>query len=103
MRKESGLKVTLPDNDVIESTHCVQLPTPQPLPQTATKTSILPKLTSSSLVSLPQLCDHGCECLLKSRGLHVVKEGNFVLKNNKGIQVLYGARNQFDRLFNLGA
>ena len=56
MKKESGLSVTLPDNDVIESSHSAQLPTPHPLPPAATKTSIFPQLASSSLVSLPIPC-----------------------------------------------
>ena len=79
IKKERGPSVILPDNDVIGSTHGAQLPTPTPLPQAATKTAILPRLTSSSLVSLPQLCDHGCQVLLTDTDLHVIKNGKFVL------------------------
>ena len=72
IKQDKEITVTLPDNDVIGSTHSAQLPTPKSLPKTATKASILPNLTSSSLVSLPQFCDHGCEVLLTPTDLHVV-------------------------------
>ena len=93
--------VTLPDNDVIGSTHGVQSPTPQCLLKTATQTSILPHLTSSSLSSLPQLYDHGCEVLLAPADLHVVKDGTFVLQNGVGTQVLHGNRNPVDHLWDI--
>ena len=102
IKQESGIKVTLPDDDVLESSHSAQLPINKSLPSTAKKTTILPKLASSSLVSLPQLCDHDCECLLTKDSLHVIKEGNFILDpKNKGTQVLYGVRNQNDRLWDI--
>ena len=102
VKKECGINVTLPDDDVIESSHTAQLPTKFSLPTAATKTSILPRLASSSLISLPQFCDNDCECLLTKDSLHVVKGGNFVLDpNNKGTQILYGFRNQHDRLWDI--
>ena len=101
IKKERGHPVILPDNDVIGSTHGAQLLTPTPLPKAATKTAILPRLTSSSLVSLPQLCNHGCQVLLTDTDLHVVQNGNFVLENNRGTQVLHGVRNQLDRLWDI--
>ena len=52
VRQESDTKVTLPDNDVIGSSHAGQLPNLTTLPRLATKASVLPKLASSSLVSL---------------------------------------------------
>ena len=102
IKKESGISVTLPDDDVIESSHTAQLPTNFSLPSAAAKTSILPRLSSASLVSLPQLCDNDCECLLTKDSLHVVKGGNFILDpHQQGTQVLYGIRNKKDRLWDI--
>ena len=100
VKREQGPLVTLPDNDVISSTQSGHLPTPD-LPPLATKTAILPRLASSSLVSLPQLCDNGCQVLLTSTDLHDVKNGKFVLDNNQGHQVLHGTRNAIDRLWDI--
>ena len=99
IKQDKGISVTLPDDDVIESSHSAQLPTKFSLPQSATKTSILPKLASSSLISIPQLCDNNCECLLTNKSLHIVQGGNFILDPlQQGTQVLYGIRNPTDRL-----
>ena len=102
VRRERGPSVSLPNNDVIEATHTAQLPTPYPLPPAATKTAIFLDLSSASLVSLPQLFDHGCEVLLTPTSLHVIKGGNFILDpNTGGHQVLYGIRNPHDGLWDI--
>ena len=92
VRQECDIIVTLPDNDVIGSSHTGQLPNLTTLPRLATKASVLPKLASSSLVSLPQLCDHGCQCLLTKNSLTVIKDGRFVLQDGKGTQILKGKK-----------
>ena len=54
------------------------------------------------MISIPQLCDHGCEVLLTSTSLHVIKDGKFLLDpTNEGQQVLYGIRNPHDRLWDI--
>ena len=101
MRKECGPLVTLPDNDVIGSSHTAQLPTLPSLSTQATKTAVLPQLASSSLVSLSQLCDDDCQCLLTKEKLEVIKDGKFVLENGAGTSVLQGVRNPHDRLWDI--
>ena len=101
VEQECDVKVTLPDNDVIGSSHTGQLPNLPNLPLLATQASVLPRLASSSLVSLPQLCDHGCQCLLTKDKLTVVKNGNFILQDGIGIPVMTGVRNQHDRLWDI--
>ena len=83
VEEECDTAVTLPDNDVIGSSHSGQLPNIKELPRPATKASVLPQLASSSLVSLPQLCDHGCQCLLTKDALTVIKDGTYVLQGGK--------------------
>ena len=101
IKEERDTAVTLPDNDVIGSLHTGHLPSLKTLSRLATKASVLPKLASSSLVSLPQLCDHGCQCLLTKDTLTVVKDGTFVLKDGKGTSVLKGKRNFTDKLWDI--
>ena len=101
VEQECDVKVTLPDNDVIGSSHTGQLPNLPNLPLLATQASVLPRLASSSLVSLPQLCDHGCQCLLTKDKLTVVKNGKFILQDGIGIPVMTGVRNQHDRLWDI--
>ena len=50
VEEECDTAVTLPDNDVIGSSHSGQLPNIKELPRPATKASVLPQLASSSLV-----------------------------------------------------
>ena len=101
VEEECNTSVTLPDNDVIGSSHSGQLPNINTLPRPATQASVLPQLASSSLVSLPQLCDHGCECLLTKDTLTVIKDGNFILQEGKGTPILQGVRNPVDKLWDI--
>ena len=77
--------------EAIKSTHQGQLPFPT-LSQEATKTNILPRLHSASLVSLGQLCDDKCDITLNKREIKV-------FKNN--LQLLTGPRNPFDGLWDI--
>ena len=101
VEEECDTNVTLPDNDVIGSSHSGQLPNITTLPRLATKASVLPQLASSSLISLPQLCDYGCQCLLTKDTLTVIKDGTYVLQGGKGTPILQGVRNQVDRLWDI--
>ena len=54
------LNVELPDKSIIHSTHTGLLPIPA-LPPAACLAHQFPKLRGTSLISIGQLCDHGCE------------------------------------------
>lgn len=102
LRKELGPAVTLLDNDVIVSIHSAQLPKSIHLLPPAAKAIFFPHLQSASLISLPQLCNNGCQYLLTAEGLHTIKDGSFIVNpTHRGTQVLYGKRNQRDRLWNI--
>ena len=88
LRTGIGPAVSLPDNDVIFSTHSVQLSKSMGLSATAAKTYLFPNLHSASLISLPQLCDNGCQYLLTGEGLHVLQDEVIVDPNHRGTQVL---------------
>ena len=53
------IRVLLPNNAVIDSTHKANINIPT-LPPTATETHLFPSLASDNLLSIGQLCDNGC-------------------------------------------
>ena len=71
-----GPSVQLPNSELIHSTARGEIPLPKELSQDAKETMILPKLTSSNLISLGQLCDDDCEIILN-------KDIMKAIKNNK--------------------
>ena len=54
-----GIRVLLPNNAVIESTHKANINIPT-LPPAATTAHLFPSLASGNLLSVGQLCDYGC-------------------------------------------
>ena len=86
-----GEHVLLPDMAEITATTKGSLPI-EGVTETARETLVLPKLGSSSLVSLGQLCDDGCKVELTKTDLTVFKKGKKILK---------GKRNQEDRLWDI--
>jgi hypothetical protein len=68
---------------VITSTHTTTLPMPPEMPKGANVAHIFPALKNSSLLSVGQLCDHGCE---------VHFDANTVTIKHKGETMLTGKR-----------
>ena len=87
-----GPSVVLPNNELISSTQKGQIPLSSLLSKTAQTASILPKLESSSLVSLGQICDDGCTILLDKKQLTAFKQETIVLQ---------GIRNPHDKLWDI--
>ena len=84
-----GPSVLLPNNELISSTSRGQLPLSSELSNAAKTAMILPKLTSSSFISLGQLCDDDCAILLNKKTLLAIKNNKIILK---------GTRNPHDKL-----
>ena len=82
-----GPSVLLPNNEMISSNEKGQIPLSSLLSKEAKTAQILPKLASSSLISLGQLCDDDCVIMLHKKKLLAIK--------NKEI-VLQGIRNPID-------
>ena len=55
-----GIDVLLPSGQKIRSSHTAEISLPG-LPPTAIQCHIFPNLIAGSLLSIGQLCDHGCE------------------------------------------
>ena len=92
IQPSNGPTVRLPDNTAITANRKAVLPLMDNLSEQAKKVNIIPKLNSSSLVSLGQLCDDDCNILLHKKVMYAIK-------NNK--IVLTGYRNPNDGLWDI--
>ena len=72
------LNITLPDGDVIHSTHIGNLNLPG-LNEAATEAHIVPGLAHSSLISIKQLCDNGCHVIFTKNDCKVYFKAELVL------------------------
>ena len=88
----NGPSVMLPDADKIAPSHQGSINLNKDLSSAAKLGTVLPQLQTSSLLSLGQLCDDGCDVLLNERKLYAVK--------NKKI-ILEGFRNKTDGLWDI--
>ena len=84
--------VQLPNGEIIHSTANAQLPLSPELSKCAKQALILPKLSSSNLVSVGQLCDDGCEIILNKYELTAIKNNKVIVK---------GYRNKHDGLWDI--
>ena len=88
----AGPSVLLPDADKISPSHQGALNIHEDLSNTACVGTILPNLKSSSLLSLGQICDDGCDILLNKKKLYALKDKKIVLQ---------GFRNRSDGLWDI--
>jgi hypothetical protein len=73
-----SIKITLPDNNKIQSLHTCNLDIPW-LPHEITMGHIVPKL-SHTLLATRQFCDHGCEVTFTQKVCKVTLGGKTVLQ-----------------------
>jgi hypothetical protein len=73
-----GIKVRLPNNDVIRATHTCELDLPE-LPATARQGHIFTNL-AHPLISIPVLCDHGCTATFTNDAVTITRNGTTVLQ-----------------------
>ena len=92
LEPNSSVKVTLPDSQAITSTTQGQLPFDNNLSSKAKTAIILPKLKSSLLISLGQLCDNDCHIHLNKEEMKVYKKEDLIMK---------GVRNKRDGLWDI--
>ena len=84
-----GQGVRIPNSAQLKPSHQGLLPLSNLLTSEAKKATVIPQLSNSSLISMGQLCDDGCEVKLTKQKL-------LVTKNN--IVVMVGHRNCTDGL-----
>lgn len=89
-RAEQPIAVQLPNGAHIWSTHTALLDIPS-LPLPARTAHIFPDLTSSSLLSIGLLCDHGCTTTYTNTQV--------TIQDNTGKRILTGARSPITKLW----
>jgi hypothetical protein len=85
----NSISVQMPSGTTIQSTHQALLNIPQ-LPEAARVCHLFPALSSGSLLSIGQLCDHGCTAIFTSTKVEI-------LLHNQAI--LVGTRSPHNRLW----
>jgi hypothetical protein len=77
-----GIQVHLPDCSIIESSHKANLNLPD-LPAEAGECHIFPALTSRSLLSIGQLCDHDGEVTFTKLAFTVHRDSKIVMQGTR--------------------
>jgi hypothetical protein len=70
---DPGITVLLPDYNTITSSHTTRLKIPSLQPKTCFA-NIFPTLTSGSLLSIGQLCYHGCQAIFNVQAVTITVE-----------------------------
>ena len=78
-------EIILSNATAVKSSQCGRLPLSAALSNKAKDATIIPKLKSSSLISLGQLCDDGCNVELDKLSLKVFKHDNLILKGYRNL------------------
>ena len=92
IKKDTSIKVTLPNSQGMQSAGKGTLLISKYLSNKAQQATVLPQLSSSSLMSLGKFCDDDCKVELDKSNLKVFKEKKLVMK---------GYRNQKDGLWDM--
>ena len=78
----SPVVVALPDHTTMKSTHVVDLPLPG-LPPPACEAHLFPALGNTSLISIGQLCDHGCSANFNKESVIIELHGKEILRGHR--------------------
>jgi hypothetical protein len=74
-----GVDVLLPDGSLITSSHTATLQLPAVLPIGARTAHVFPDLKSGSLISIGQLCDHGCIATFDATHVKIIYHDNVIM------------------------
>ena len=85
LKKEKGPVVALPDMSLLTATQQGGLPI-NGLSDEAKKTYVLPGLHSTSLLSLGQVCDDGCNVILTKDKIEIKKDENIIATGNRSTE-----------------
>ena len=86
IKNKTGPSVQLPNSEIIDSTAAGQLSLSPELSSNAQETMVLPKLTSSNLISLGQLCDDNCNIILNKKEMCAIKNNKIILKGYRNLK-----------------
>jgi hypothetical protein len=74
----TSIQVSLPDGTIIKSTHTGNLRIPG-LPLSARQAHVFPNLAANSLLSIAQLCAHGCQAIFTDTAVTITLQDIVVL------------------------
>ena len=98
----SGSSVTLPDDTKIKPSHKGILPLHSSFSNTAKTATILPKLQSSSLISVGKICDDNNHVIFNKNSVHAIPYNDNIQKIiSKTDVLLQGKRNHKDNLYDI--
>jgi hypothetical protein len=80
----NGIAVSLPNGALIRSSHTGTLPIPG-LPLSACRAHVFPSLQSHSLLSIRQLCDHGCKAVFTHNDVTITRNDLVLLTGTRSI------------------
>jgi hypothetical protein len=78
----NGINVLLPNGGTMTSTHTAELPIAA-LPLAARTAHLFPALSSGALLSIGQLCDHGCTAIFNQDTVHIQKDNTTILQGQR--------------------
>jgi hypothetical protein len=78
-----GVDVILPDGSTITSSHTAVLQLPSILPLGARTAHIFPGLKSGSLISIGQLCDHGCTATFDATRVRIYYQDQIIMTGSR--------------------
>lgn len=81
-KSETPLKISIPDGSTMTSTHSGHLNIPE-LPPEATRSHIVPEMTTHNLLSVGQLCDAGCKASITSEKIEVAIDDKVILTGTR--------------------
>jgi hypothetical protein len=79
---KNGVSVLLLDGGTIRATHTTKLPI-KALPYAARQAHLFPALSSGALLSIGQLCDHGCQAIFNASTVNIIKNHQTVLQGQR--------------------
>ena len=79
---KNGVSVLLPDGGTMRATHTAKLPIPA-LPYAARQAHLFPALSSGALLSIGQLCDHGCQAVFNASTVNIIKTHKTILQGQR--------------------
>jgi hypothetical protein len=78
----NSVSVLLSDGRTMRATHTAELPI-QELPHAAHQAHLFPALSPGALLSISQLCDHGCQANFNASMVEIVKYSKTILKGHR--------------------
>jgi hypothetical protein len=81
---KNGVNVLLPDGGTMRATHTAELPI-KALPYAAQQAHLFPALSSGALLSIGQLCDHGCQAIFNASTVNIIKNHKLILQGQRNL------------------